>query len=115
MLAANTPDLLPAYRAMALATLDELHRLAPSDERHALRPALDSARAVPQSFAREQPPRLAAPHSAAVSFGHALSARVERPAAAGGADDRGPVAEARGGRQEQDGRANRPHRDQPRD
>ncbi|MBB5706056.1 DUF2520 domain-containing protein [Sphingopyxis panaciterrulae] len=46
-LAANTPDLLPAYRAMALATLDELDRLAPSDARRALRPALDSTRAVP--------------------------------------------------------------------
>jgi len=50
-LTAHTPDLLPAYRAMALATLDELDRIAPSDGsralRQALRPALDSARAVP--------------------------------------------------------------------
>ncbi|WP_374524854.1 Rossmann-like and DUF2520 domain-containing protein [Sphingopyxis sp.] len=42
-LAAACPDLLPAYRAMALATLDELGR----KERSALRRALDSGGAVP--------------------------------------------------------------------
>jgi predicted short-subunit dehydrogenase-like oxidoreductase (DUF2520 family) len=42
-LAADCPALLPAYRAMALATLDELGRTEPS----ALRRALDSAAAVP--------------------------------------------------------------------
>jgi len=42
-LAADCPALLPAYRAMALATLDELGRAEPS----ALRRALDSAAAVP--------------------------------------------------------------------
>lgn len=42
-LADHCPTLLPAYRAMALATLDELGRTEPS----ALRRALDSAAAVP--------------------------------------------------------------------
>jgi predicted short-subunit dehydrogenase-like oxidoreductase (DUF2520 family) len=42
-LATDCPALLPAYRAMALATLDELGRTEPS----ALRRALDSAAAVP--------------------------------------------------------------------
>lgn len=42
-LAAHCPDLLPAYRAMALATLDELGRREPSG----LRRALDSTAAVP--------------------------------------------------------------------
>ncbi|WP_257550049.1 Rossmann-like and DUF2520 domain-containing protein [Sphingopyxis sp. DBS4] len=42
-LAADCPALLPAYRAMALATLGELGRAEPS----ALRRALDSAAAVP--------------------------------------------------------------------
>lgn len=45
-LSAYSPDLLPAYRAMALATLDELERSGVSDT-HALRLALDSQRAVP--------------------------------------------------------------------